>query len=260
MIKAGKGETIMHTIDKKQFGAFVAGLRKEKGFTQKELAARLFVSDKAVSKWETGASLPDTSLLMPLAECLGVTVTELLLCRKDNGESLTRSETEKAVQTAIGYSEPAGRIWQSDKRAVAWYGAALLCAVIDSAVVQQLHLLNVLYLNYMGIFAFFGAYFCLFAQRKLPGIYDQASLSFMSDGPVRMNLPGVHFNNRNWPHMLRVAQIWAVIALVTFPWLYLAFQLFAVPVLSASSVNLILLFAVLGSLFVPLIVAGRKYE
>lgn len=46
----------MYNIDKKQFGAFVARLRKEKGFTQKDLASRLFVSDKAVSKWETGVS------------------------------------------------------------------------------------------------------------------------------------------------------------------------------------------------------------
>lgn len=197
---------------------------------------------------------------MPLAECLGITVTELLLCRKENGENLTRSEAEKAVQTAIGYSGPSGRVWQSDKRAVLWYGAALLCAAASSVVVLQQQLFNVLYLNYMGIFALFGAYFCLFAQRKLPGIYDQAALSFMSDGPVRMNLPGVHFNNRNWPHMLRTAQIWSVAALVVFPWVYLALQLFAVPVLSAASVNVILLFAVLGSLFIPLTVTGRKYE
>ena len=46
----------MYTIDKNQFGSFVARLRKEKGYTQKELAAQLFVSDKAVSKWETGVS------------------------------------------------------------------------------------------------------------------------------------------------------------------------------------------------------------
>ena len=68
----------MYQIDKVSWGAFVARLRREKGWTQKELAERLYVSDKAVSKWETGASLPDTQLLIPLAEQLGVTVTELL--------------------------------------------------------------------------------------------------------------------------------------------------------------------------------------
>ena len=46
----------MFQMDKKKFGAFVSQLRKEKGYTQKELAQRLFISDKAVSKWETGVS------------------------------------------------------------------------------------------------------------------------------------------------------------------------------------------------------------
>lgn len=46
----------MFAIDKSKFGAFVAERRKEKGLTQKELAGKLFLSDKAVSKWETGVS------------------------------------------------------------------------------------------------------------------------------------------------------------------------------------------------------------
>lgn len=47
----------MQEINKQKFGAFIAMLRKEKGLTQKQLAERLFLSDKAVSKWETGGSL-----------------------------------------------------------------------------------------------------------------------------------------------------------------------------------------------------------
>lgn len=46
----------MFEIDKQKFGAFVAMLRKEKGLTQKEMAKLLYISDKAVSKWETGVS------------------------------------------------------------------------------------------------------------------------------------------------------------------------------------------------------------
>lgn len=46
----------MFEIDKENFGSFLAQLRKEKGYTQKELAGQLLVSDKAVSKWETGVS------------------------------------------------------------------------------------------------------------------------------------------------------------------------------------------------------------
>ena len=72
----------MFEIDKQQFGAFIATLRKEKGYTQKDLAQQLFISDKAVSKWETAASIPDTALLIPLADLLGISVTELLMCLK----------------------------------------------------------------------------------------------------------------------------------------------------------------------------------
>lgn len=48
-------------------GQFIAGLRKEKNLTQKDLAKKLFVTDKAVSKWEQGLSLPDISILQPFA-------------------------------------------------------------------------------------------------------------------------------------------------------------------------------------------------
>ena len=61
----------MYELDKKKFGSFVARLRREQGLTQKELAQDLYISDKAVSKWETGVSIPDTALLVPLAQKLG---------------------------------------------------------------------------------------------------------------------------------------------------------------------------------------------
>ena len=64
----------MYELNKIAFGSFLAQLRREKGMTQKELAACLYVSDKAVSKWERGLSVPDISLLVPLAEQLNVTV------------------------------------------------------------------------------------------------------------------------------------------------------------------------------------------
>lgn len=59
-------------------GSTVKGLREAKGYTQKQLAERLCVSDKAVSRWETGRGLPDITLLEPLAGALGVSVAELL--------------------------------------------------------------------------------------------------------------------------------------------------------------------------------------
>lgn len=59
-------------------GSAIRALREKKGYTQKQLAERLLVSDKAVSKWESGRGLPDISLIEPLAKTLGISVAELL--------------------------------------------------------------------------------------------------------------------------------------------------------------------------------------
>lgn len=62
----------------KEFGSRVVQLRKEKGMTQKDLAAKVYVSDKAVSRWETGKSYPDIETLILLADLFDVSVSELL--------------------------------------------------------------------------------------------------------------------------------------------------------------------------------------
>ena len=65
-------------MDKYVTGAAIRRLRDARRMTQEELAGRLFVSAKTVSKWETGHGLPDISLLEPLAAALGISVIELL--------------------------------------------------------------------------------------------------------------------------------------------------------------------------------------
>lgn len=75
-------------MDKEKLGLFVSRLRKEQNMTQKELAERLGVTDKAVSKWERGLSFPDISLLEPLADTFDVSVMELL-----QGKRMPKEET-----------------------------------------------------------------------------------------------------------------------------------------------------------------------
>ena len=74
--------------------AAIRALREEKGLTQKQLADAIAVSDKTVSKWETGKGLPDISLLAPLAQALQVSVSELMagqvLRNKNTGGNLLR--------------------------------------------------------------------------------------------------------------------------------------------------------------------------
>ncbi|MBQ2939193.1 MAG: helix-turn-helix transcriptional regulator [Clostridia bacterium] len=65
-------------MDQVKIGRFIAERRKAVGLTQAELAERLNITDRAVSKWETGRSMPDSSLMLELCELLEITVTELL--------------------------------------------------------------------------------------------------------------------------------------------------------------------------------------
>lgn len=77
---------LVFEIDKKKFGEFIMSLRKEKGYTQKELAHHLFISDKAISKWETGLGYPDVSLLPELSNIFGVDLISLLEGQLDTND------------------------------------------------------------------------------------------------------------------------------------------------------------------------------
>ena len=57
--------------------------------------------------------------------------------------------------------------------------------------------------------AAFGSYFVFFCKEKLPPFYDQYRVNFYSDGVLRMNVPGVYFNNRNWPHIVDAVRTWS---------------------------------------------------
>ncbi|MBQ2990073.1 MAG: helix-turn-helix domain-containing protein [Clostridia bacterium] len=70
-------------------GAMIRELREKTGLTQAELAEKLYISDKTVSKWENGKGYPDISLLEPLAGALGVSITELMLGRAVNNVNIS---------------------------------------------------------------------------------------------------------------------------------------------------------------------------
>lgn len=77
-----------------KFADLLYELRKEKGLTQSELAEKLGITNKAVSKWETGEAMPDTAQLLPLAEILGVSVDELLRGEHKSAEEKAESEEQ----------------------------------------------------------------------------------------------------------------------------------------------------------------------
>lgn len=91
-------------MDTRKTGLFIAELRKQKGYTQKELAEKLMVTDKAVSRWETGKGLPDTSLLKVLSDILDVSVGELLSGELIEEEHI-KEKTDQVILDSLKYSK-----------------------------------------------------------------------------------------------------------------------------------------------------------
>ena len=87
-------------MNEREFGHFIAERRKEKGWTQLVLAEKIHVTDKAISKWERGAGLPDIKLLEPLAAALDLSLTELMASKK-NSETVKDDFMEDAIQNTL---------------------------------------------------------------------------------------------------------------------------------------------------------------
>lgn len=79
-------------------GRFIADRRKEKGLTQAQLAERLNITDRAVSKWETGKSMPDSSIMLELCRILDISVNELLSGEKIEVENASQKADEALLE------------------------------------------------------------------------------------------------------------------------------------------------------------------
>ena len=89
-------------MEKKTIGGFISALRKANGMTQKDLAERLNVSDKSVSRWENDEGAPDLSLIPVIAEIFGVTCDELLRGERKSPEERSAEENTAAESTPKG--------------------------------------------------------------------------------------------------------------------------------------------------------------
>ncbi len=80
-------------MNQEKIGRFIAKCRKENGYTQASLAEKLGITDRAVSKWETGRSMPDASIMLELSELLKINVNELL-----TGEHIIMDNYQEAAE------------------------------------------------------------------------------------------------------------------------------------------------------------------
>ena len=247
-------------LDAATLGAFVARVRTARGLTQRQLAERLYVSDKTVSKWERGLSLPSVPLLMPLAGALDLSISELMACEEaPHEERLGRAEADRLIAASLDLS---GATLTGRQRALRCAVFAATVAVWGVLTVAAAHLRNLdTLLSGFSDPAVAGgllmlvalAWFSFFCHETLPGYYDENRISFVTQGPFRMNLGCLmRVHNGNWPAICRAARWSAAAAAVLLPALELALG----DVLPNTTVGL------LGCaiFFVPILVAGKLNE
>lgn len=119
-------------MNQEAIGKFISSCRKDNGLTQMQLAEKLNITNRAVSKWETGKSIPDISIMLELCEVLGVTVNELL-----SGERITTMEDykKKAEQNMIELQEKKEKVKKSLFRvSLSWLIIAVLLTPLHLAI------------------------------------------------------------------------------------------------------------------------------
>lgn len=107
-------------MDAKTFGSFLAEMRRAQGLTQNELAERLHVTDKAVSRWERGLGFPDINTLEPLADALGLTLSQLMHADRGNGR-----DTGQSLEDFFSLLAPGQIQWVSVSNAIFWLTVGL---------------------------------------------------------------------------------------------------------------------------------------
>lgn len=235
----------MYQLDKKRFGAFLSQLRREKGLTQKELADQLYISNQAVSKWETGVSIPDASLLIPLADLLGVTVTELLQGEPINhNQNLTTPQVEQLVRTVICYPQTNNPLTPQEQydRKIRLY-LYLLFTVIAAIGLLLLNVMlpilsfwrHMTFLPAMLLLSLFlGIYFMLFADSRHPIL---------------------GFHGTVWTNIIRFGRSWCMTMLVLTP--LLSFFVYS---FWAEYDVFPLLLLLIGSFLIPIFNISNKTE
>lgn len=134
-----------------EFGKFIQSLRKEQGMTQAQLAEKLMVTDKAISRWERGIGFPDISLLEPLAEALGITIVELMRSERIEAAAIPLADADSLMTDTIELaSEQKRHQWRSR---MLKFGAIPLVVLADaffSALIGR-YVTEPLWLRALGI-------------------------------------------------------------------------------------------------------------
>ena len=100
-------------MDQIRIGKFIAECRKQKNLTQVQLAEKLSVTDKAVSKWERGIAMPDTSIMLELCDILSISVNELLSGEKIDMENNSQKNEQLLIEMTKELERKNKTIWNA---------------------------------------------------------------------------------------------------------------------------------------------------
>lgn len=164
-------------MDQIKIGKFIAKCRKEIGLTQAELAEKLNITDRAVSKWETGKSMPDSSIMLELCEILKINVNELL-----SGEVIEmKNYNDKAEKTIIALQkekESADRNMLKLEWVIGYMASITFIVLIFVASFIEMHpIIRVLLIAFGSVVFTIGVAYALKIEQKA-GYYECAKCNY----------------------------------------------------------------------------------
>ena len=136
-------------MDQVEIGKFISECRKEKGLTQAQLAEKLNITNRAISKWETGKSMPDTSVMLEVCGILGISVNELLSGKRLSMENYQK-EAEGNLTNLMVKAKNLGKM-----RVIS--ALLIICGItigLTFPVILELELLEKIIMCVIGIFVF----------------------------------------------------------------------------------------------------------
>lgn len=138
-------------MDQTKIGKFISECRKNKGLTQMQLAEKLNITDRAISKWETGKGMPDSSIMLELCNELGISVNELL-----SGEKIEMDNyNHKAEENFIELKRSSEKIERTLQNILMFFKVLSIILSAGAVVAFAAHLV----MNYLGIENYHGELF-----------------------------------------------------------------------------------------------------
>ena len=157
-------------MDQVKIGRFIADCRKKANLTQMQLAEKLNITDRAISKWETGKSLPDSSIMLELCDVLGISVNDLL-----SGEVVTmenyNKEIEKNLLDMIKQKEQADKRLAAAEVFIGITATIVLFALIFVAAFVQMEIWLKIALIVSGFILFLAGCFYALRLEQVAGYY-----------------------------------------------------------------------------------------